>query len=736
MRRLLLAACLSAIPVAGFSQSPTGVPAVAPPAIEVFTQCPAEPAPKVIDIEHADPDVDQEHHDEMRGRLITNIGIANRIIRLGPKVILDFSGLTNRGQPLLSFGPCVTLTSVSSFEPGLDPKPTAGAQYLPPAMTPARTPQSLGPLLRFGPPRGVLTFMEIRCFENPDSPDAPTSDGVRISGFRIHGPSFGQQSTLEIGIKIVRCVNIQISNMEIAGWGGGGIVVLDATGQDQGPASNPSNGPGARISHPAQVKIFKNFIHHNQFPQQCVEWRTETLPSPPYVRQTCVSETARGYGVSVSHGAWAEISENVFDFNRHAIEAAGDSGGYDAIRNLTLKGGGVHGKFYNYYTHIFDVHGTGCWWSSNLCGDAGTRFLYHHNAFQYRNGPAIKIRGRPLSFASIRENIFPHEGLENDWGDDAIHLQTDENITIGPGNVIEFDTYGRYKVCDFDGDGIDDLFLPTGETWWYSSYGEFHWSYLNAAKERLDQVRLGYFDDDLRCDVLTESNGEWLISSGGTGPWTSIGSFGKPLSEVAFGQFDPNRRDHRPGVTRRTTHAFWRGPDDPQWYVTPLSNPDWQPVQSSSKPMSELRFGDFTGDGVTDVLAVDGGRWAISESARGPWRNLNTSLSDDVSSLLIADLNNNNIDDIIKLETKVSGSSIVFTWWVSDDGVSPWRKLKTYSASLDAVRKTPMFAFAGRFGAAPGGGVLLTDVNRKGRFYSEAEVEAGASPDWTSLFEY
>jgi hypothetical protein len=57
--------------------------------------------------------------------------------------------------------------------------------------------------------------------------------------------------------------------------------------------------------------------------------------------------------------------------------------------------------------------------------------------------------------------------------------------------------------------------------------------------------------------------------------------------------------------------------------VTPLSAADWQPVPRSSVPPERLRFGDFTGDGVTDVLAVVSGRRAISESARMRWRALN-----------------------------------------------------------------------------------------------------------------
>ena len=157
-------------------------------------------------------------------------------------------------------------------------------------------------------------------------------------------------------------------------------------------------------------------------------------------------------------------------------------------------------------------------------------------------------------------------------------------IDIRPNNRFDFDSFGRYGACDFDGDGVDDLFLATGTTWWFSSFGEFQWSYLNAKKERLNQVRPGYFDNDLRCDVLAEQSGQWVISSGGTSDWRPLGAFGAPLSQVQFGRFDPNQRDHRPGVTRRTTHAFRRAPDG-QWFVTPLSHPDWQPVQRSSFPI-------------------------------------------------------------------------------------------------------------------------------------------------------
>ena len=752
-RRLLATVFVIAMLVAGCDLPPQGPPPVARPPLDIHTDCPEGPPPPPVDIPEANPDVDPDHHDEMRQRLINAVKVANTTIRLGPNVVLDFTRtktsegdegelFTSEEGVFLRFGPCVTLTSVTHFPPGEEPIPLA-ADVGAPEIPQARGPQSVGPLLRFGPHRdGARTFLEALCDAGPFPKFF--ADGVRISGLRIHGPDFGPQSTSEKGIRVQRCVNVEISNMEIAGFGAAGIEVKDDAGEDQGPPENPTNELGPRISHPAQVKVFRNYIHHNQHPG--------SAKSPLFF-----PSSALGYGVVASTGAWVEIRENVFDSNRHAIAAAGDTGGYDAVRNLVLKGGGVHGgeflgiDFFG-YTHQFDVHGTkSCrvllfFKRDANCGDAGESFLYSQNAFQYRNGPAIKIRGRPLSEefpTHITGNVFPHDSLAERvlMGDDAIHLQTTDNVNIASDNVVAFDAYGKYGVCDFDGDQIDDLFLPTGATWWYSSFGEFPWTYLNAASERLGTLRLGYFDDDLRCDVLAESGGEWVISSGGTGAWTSIGAFGVPLSEVVFGRFDPSARDHRPGATKRTTHAFHRAPGG-QWSVTPLTAPDgWQVVGGSSFPMSRLRFGDFTGDGVTDVLAVERGRWAISDSARGEWRRLNPDLRDAVASLFIADLNNNNIDDLIKLERKVRGSwfaaRVEITWWVSDDGRSRWRKLKSYSFSRNDILANPgLFGFVGRFGAAPGGGVLLTDTERIGHFFSEAEIGTGAPPDWSSLFAY
>jgi hypothetical protein len=327
MPRLLLAASLltiaGAIGDASSQDAPSNRPAptrrnpgdiidlidrVAEQGTPIKGGCPDTPH-RVVEISVANPEINKAHHDLMRRRLITSVDDPNTTILLVPNVVLDFTDATDDELPL-SFGPCVTLTSVSAFRHDMATPRASGTGAAPPRSSPpksapaarpnlgnivggikteqsARTPHSLGLLLKFGPHRSndEKVFLEVRC-----EAGFPPNDGVRISCFRIHGPSFGQQLNDDIGIHIRRCLNVEVSNREIAGWGGQWIQALDDPEQGPGQES-PNNRPGERIGRPDQVRIFKNYIHHNQHPRST--------------------------------------------FDNHT----GDTGGYEARRNLVQQGG-------------------------------------------------------------------------------------------------------------------------------------------------------------------------------------------------------------------------------------------------------------------------------------------------------------------------------------------------------------------------------------------------------------
>ncbi|WP_308874924.1 hypothetical protein [Thiothrix subterranea] len=123
-----------------------------------------------------------------------------------------------------------------------------------------------------------------------------TGNNVLISGFRLEGPTksldrWGDGSK-ERGIAIhpqgiASITNIEVSNMEIYHWSGAAIGISDNQENDEKGYLNASNMNA--------IHITKNFIHDNKH------------------------GNGYGYGVNIGGGAYALITKNVFDGNRHAI---------------------------------------------------------------------------------------------------------------------------------------------------------------------------------------------------------------------------------------------------------------------------------------------------------------------------------------------------------------------------------------------------------------------------------
>ena len=315
-------------------------------------------------------------------------------------------------------------------------------------------------------------------------------DHVRITGLRIQGPDMGvadEDGGPASAVYVSSRNDVEIDHNEISGWKNAAVGVNDDAN---------------RISYatsPETVQIHDNFIHHNQ------------------------RYGSFGYGVVIGNGAYARIDRNVFDYNRHAIAADGsDNSGYRAYENLVLKNGGVHRKVLGktFHTHQFDMHGQdscGVWsvFSDSLynCGTAGHDVDIRRNAFLYTRDAAFKLRGTPQLFngAAVFANVFAHDKLG-----DAV--QQTESGLLQADNRLDVDGSARYGTCDFDGDGTNDRFMATGQTWWYSSRGTGHWVYLNTSRLLLSQVTLGDVNGDRQCDVSADGR----VSSGGTGPLTAL----------------------------------------------------------------------------------------------------------------------------------------------------------------------------------------------------------------------
>jgi hypothetical protein len=617
---------------------------------------------------------------DWRGLFVQAINTPGERVVLSPNVDLDLSGYDTlyieRNVTITSEEPAIVnggTLSTAVVTPGA----RAGIGSLFGTTVPARSARTLGPRV-FTNNRQKPLFKAICNSQNFDS------DNININSFRIQGPDFDSMDgddKLEQGLVIDSCLGVDISNMEFSGWSGAAIYVADANGRQLGPDT---------------VKIHDNFIHHNQH------------------------VGGNGYGVDHAEGAWSRIEHNVFDNNRHAITSSGKPGtGYMANENLVLAGGGHHDTFFNSYTQLFDVHGdANCpdiWPFQHTwqCGNAGDQYWFTNNAFQYTNDHAIKIRGTPRIQDIISGNVFT-QGSQ----DDAIGVtQGYTNISVGQ-NTYGVNTFGEYGVCDFDGDGKDDLFLATGASFWFMSAGKMQWTYLSNYTERLNQVRLGDFDGDHRCDVLAINHGtnNWEIASGGSGPWTALpGNFaGIPIEELATGDFDG---DH-------VTDIFRRDPDGQWWAISP-GRWGWTALESSSTPLDHLRFGDFDGNGITDVLGSNGGQWAISWGGRTAWQSVGTGVNDDLSHVYVANVDGVPGDDVVRYTTPSFANG---RWDVSSGARTGWSTLSSFTfpsvpGSTDPTLLYPAAyarTFLGRFSGGAAADLLVVDAQRIGRISTVA----------------
>ncbi len=273
-----------------------------------------------------------------------------------------------------------------------------------------------------------------------------------------------------------------------------------------------------------------------------------------------------------------------------------------------------------------------------------------------------------------------------------LDLRALEDLAWGP---LLSPMYAEKGVGDFDGDGRTDVFTATwvggrpeqGGTyqWKISSGGVTSWRNLKKDQMPLRRLGFGDFDGDGKTDIFSIVDAypfnsgklQYRYSSGGTQEWRDLAVADVPFEDLRFGDFNGD------GKTDVFT-ATWTGKTY-QWKYLSGGNGTWINIANAGNPLDQLRFGDFNGDGKTDVFTIAWtGRtyqWQYSAGGASNWKKI-ANAGNPLDQLRFGDFNGDGKTDVFTRAP--SGST--FRWQYSAGGASNWKKMAESGAPLQDLR--------------------------------------------------
>lgn len=181
----------------------------------------------------------------------------------------------------------------------------------------------------------------------------------------------------------------------------------------------------------------------------------------------------------------------------------------------------------------------------------------------------------------------------------------------------------------------------------------------------LASVAIGDFDGDGAADVFfamsfwirsdLADTDTWWTYSYRSGSKKHLGKSAYETKDLVFGDFN--------GDGKTDVFSIWSN----TWYVAYGGTSGWILLNGSAVPKDWLLFGDFNGDGKTDVFTIAYNKdWMISYGGISKWINRS---GHDNGQLAIGDFNGDGRSDVF------AGTWGDGKWHVSYGGITVWKTI-------------------------------------------------------------
>ncbi len=447
-------------------------------------------------------------------------------------------------------------------------------------------------------------------------------NNARITGINLRGPDIIQDddplyytdrcpngedyqgNSSQSGINIETYTTAEIDNCELYGW------------------------PFAAIRVIWSGDTFQQYIHHNKI----------------YRNSKC----GMAYGVGLNGPTNTIIENNIFYYNKHSISGDGYiSQNYSAYYNLILN------RSREVMAQAFDMHGYFEKLNQGHFNYGGNSINIENNTF-VADFPAIKIRGEQKGITTIKNNNFKEP---NDSCQSILHmLKGTKYYTDSSGEIVA----GLIPVPSCPSDFLGTKFILENNNFnlqnmmvWKTSWGgKSQWQPLSHAIIDINKLGFGDFDGDGKTDIFFNYDGYWHIAYSGNTPIRKLIQSSLTAQYFAYKDFDGDGLADLLFASGEHIYIAYKIKWEARLsaFTALYTN---KVIENCALSLSELRFGDFDGDGKCDIICRDSDNgflkvaYSVGRGEMFEDFELINYTSIDISNLVVHDYNNDGKCDFL-----------------------------------------------------------------------------------------